>query len=88
MQYDVSMVKSGDWRIGIVFGAEYVTTVRSADEHKAIKAAQEKRRREQTSRFIGGVDGKANIDPTWQYCLPDELVPALLETAQHLRPLL
>ena len=76
MQYDVSMVKRGDWRIGIVFGAEYVTTVRSADEHKAIKAAQEKRRREQTSRFIGGVDGKANIDPTWQYCLPDELVPA------------
>ena len=39
MQYDVSMVKRGDWRIGIVFGAEYVTTVRSADEQKAIKAA-------------------------------------------------
>ena len=75
MHYDVSMVKRGDWRIGIVFGAEYVTTVRSADEQKAIKAAQAKRRREQTLRFIGGVDGRANIDPTWQFCLPDELVP-------------
>lgn len=75
MQYDVSMVKRGDWRIGIVFGAEYVTTVRSSDEKRAIKAAQNKRLREQQTRFTGGVDGKANIDPSWQYCLPDELVP-------------
>lgn len=72
MQYDVSMVKRGDWRIGIVFGAEYVTTVRSADEQKAIKAAQAKRRKDQSTRFKG--DG-ANIDPSWQFCLPDELVP-------------
>lgn len=82
MHYDVSMVKRGDWRIGIVFGAEYVTTVRSSDEQKAIKAAQEKRRREQPTRFIGGVDGKANIDPSWQYCLPDELVPMGQRIAQ------
>lgn len=75
MHYDVSMVKRGDWRIGIVFGAEYVTTVRSKGESEAIWAAQTKRRREQETRFIGGPDGKANIDPTWQYCLPDELVP-------------
>lgn len=72
MHYDVSMVKRGDWRIGIVFGAEYVTTVRSSDEQKAIKAAQAKRRKEQSDRFKGG---GANIDPTWQYCLPDDLVP-------------
>ena len=84
MQYDVSMVKRGDWRIGIVFGAEYVTTVRSADEQKAIKAAQEKRRRVQSTRFIGGVDGRANIDPTWQFCQPDELVPAGRQVAQAL----
>lgn len=72
MQYDVSMVKRGDWRIGIVFGAEYVTTVRSKGESEAIRAARAKRRKEQSTRFNG--DG-ANIDPSWQYCLPDELVP-------------
>ena len=79
MHYDVSMVKRGDWRIGIVFGAEYVTTVRSKGENEAIRAAQAKRRKEQSDRFKGG---GANIDPSWQYCLPDELVPMGQRTAQ------
>ena len=82
MHYDVSMVKRGDWRIGIVLGAEYATRVKSTSETAAIRAAKNKRLREQQTRYKGGVDGKANIDPTWRYCLPDELVPKGKRTAE------
>ena len=82
MHYDVSMVKRGDWRIGIVLGAQYTTRVDSANEKAAIKAAQVKRLRYQKERYVGGPTGKANIDPTWQYCLPDELVPMGQRVAQ------
>lgn len=82
MRYDVSMVRPGDWQIGIVPGAEYATTVLSFDEQKAIKAAQAKRRRTQETRLSGGPRGSANIDPTWQYCLPEGLVPSGQKVAQ------
>lgn len=75
MRYEVSMMGRADWRIGSIPGALFTTAVDSADEARAILAAQERRRRSRPDRFPGGKPGTANIDPTWQYCLPDELVP-------------